>query len=69
LALLLGGLVGVLGNPTTSSHQPALKAVEEAGEKLGVFSSSRAAATVEEFEEAFSLMTQEGVGSFLCWQR
>jgi putative ABC transport system substrate-binding protein len=58
--------IGVLWNPTTPSHQPALQAVEAAGEKLGSRLVTVPLSRVEQFEDAFSLMAQERVGSFLC---
>ena len=35
-ALPSAARIGVLWNPTTPSHQPALKSIEAAGEKLRV---------------------------------
>jgi putative ABC transport system substrate-binding protein len=58
--------IGVLWNPTTPSHPLALKAVEAAGAKLGVQLVTVPLRKVEDFDEAFLLMTQERVGSFLC---
>jgi ABC-type uncharacterized transport system substrate-binding protein len=43
--------IGVLWNPTTPSHPPALKAVETAAKNLG-FNSSWPAVTVENFDAA-----------------
>ncbi len=57
--------IGVLWNPETPSHPPALKAVEAAGEKLGVQLLIVPARTVEEFDGAFSTMTREHVGGVL----
>jgi putative tryptophan/tyrosine transport system substrate-binding protein len=57
--------IGVLWNPTTPSHTPAVQAVKEAGEKLGVKLVLVPAQTVEDFEEAFATMTRERVGGFL----
>jgi len=57
--------VGVLWNPTTPSHIPAVQAVKEAGEKLGVKLVLVPAQTVEDFEGAFATMTREHVGGFL----
>jgi ABC-type uncharacterized transport system substrate-binding protein len=58
-------LIGVLWNPTTPSHPRALKAIEAAGEKLGVELRMVAAQTLEDFDGAFSTMTQEAVGALL----
>jgi putative ABC transport system substrate-binding protein len=57
--------IGVLWNPTTPSHIPAMKAVEDAGEKLGVKLVSVPAQTVEDFEGAFATMTRERAGGFV----
>jgi putative tryptophan/tyrosine transport system substrate-binding protein len=57
--------IGVLWNPTTPSHQPALKAVENAGEKLGVQLVVVPARTVDDLEAAFSTMSRERVAGIL----
>jgi putative tryptophan/tyrosine transport system substrate-binding protein len=57
--------IGILWNPTTPSHLPALKAIEVASERLGVQVRMVPAQTVEEFDSVFSTMTQDGVNSFL----
>lgn len=57
--------IGVLWNPTTPSHAPALKAVEAAGEKLGVQLVTVPVRTVEDFQGALSTMLREHVGGFL----
>jgi putative ABC transport system substrate-binding protein len=57
--------IGILWNPTTPSHRPAVQAVEIAGEKLGVQLLKVSARTVEEFDEAFATMMRERVGGFL----
>jgi putative ABC transport system substrate-binding protein len=57
--------IGVLWNPTTPSHQPALKSIEAAGEKLRVELRMVAARTLDDFEVAFSTMTRESVDAFL----
>jgi putative tryptophan/tyrosine transport system substrate-binding protein len=57
--------IGVLWNPTTPSHPPAVKAVAAAGEKLGVVLHMMPVRTVEDFEGIFATMTQERVGGFL----
>jgi putative ABC transport system substrate-binding protein len=51
--------IGVLWNPTTPSHERALKAIEAAGEKLGVELRMVPAQTLEDFEGAFSNMVGE----------
>jgi ABC-type uncharacterized transport system substrate-binding protein len=58
--------IGILWNPTTPSHSPALSAFQAAGEKLGIQLRLIPAATVEEFEEAFASMTRETVGGFVA---
>jgi putative tryptophan/tyrosine transport system substrate-binding protein len=57
--------IGILWNPTTPSHLPALKAIEPAGERLAVELRTVPARTLEELDSAFSKMTQEAVSSFL----
>jgi putative ABC transport system substrate-binding protein len=57
--------IGVLWNPTTPSHPPALNAIETGGEKLGVQLFMVPMATVEDFDMAFSTMTQERIDAFL----
>lgn len=57
--------IGVLWNPTTPSHRPAVKAVEAAGEKAGVQLLMLPAGTAADFDGAFSKMTRERVGGFL----
>ena len=57
--------IGVLWNPTTPSHQTALKSIQAAGEKLKVELRMVAARTVDDFEGAFSIMTRESVHAFL----
>jgi ABC-type uncharacterized transport system substrate-binding protein len=57
--------VGVLWNPTTPSHQPALKSIEAAADKLKLELRLVPAQTVEEFEAAFSTMKQWRVDAFL----
>src|SRR5262245_52232317 len=58
--------IGILWNPTTPSHSRALEAVEAAGEKLGLELREVPARSLEEFEPALAIMTQEGVGGFLA---
>jgi putative ABC transport system substrate-binding protein len=57
--------IGVLWNPTTPSHAPAMRAVEDAGEKLGVQLVLLPARTAEDFDGAFATMLREGAGGFL----
>ena len=58
--------IAVLWNPTTPSHPPAVKAVESAGNKLGIALYTLPVQSVEDFDGAFSVMTQERVGGFLA---
>ena len=57
--------IGILWNPTTPSHPPALKAVEAAGATLGVSLRMMPVATVEDFDGAFATMPRERLGGFL----
>jgi ABC-type uncharacterized transport system substrate-binding protein len=57
--------IGVLWNPTTPSHPPAVKAVEAGGEKLAVELLMLPAQTAEDLDAAFSTMTRERVDAFL----
>jgi putative ABC transport system substrate-binding protein len=57
--------IGILWNPTTPSHPRALKAIEAAGEKLGLELRMVPAQTLEDFDGAFSTMTQEAVSGLL----
>jgi putative ABC transport system substrate-binding protein len=57
--------IGVLWNPATPSHRPAMQAVEAAGEKLGVQLLVVPARTVEDLDGAFPTMTRERVNGFL----
>jgi putative ABC transport system substrate-binding protein len=50
--------IGVLWNPTTPSHVPALEAVKAAGEKVGVALHLVPARTVDDFQQAFGGMEQ-----------
>src|SRR5262249_43589420 len=54
--------IGILWNPTTPSHRPAVQAVEAAGEKLGVQLLMLPVRTVEDFDRAFLTMTRERAG-------
>lgn len=58
--------IAVLWNPTTPSHAPAVKAVEAAGQRLGLQLVMVPAQTVDDFDRAFALMTRERVGAFLA---
>ena len=57
--------IGVLWNPTTPSHPPAVHAVETAGEKLGVALHMVPMRTVDDFDAAFETMARERLGGFL----
>jgi putative tryptophan/tyrosine transport system substrate-binding protein len=57
--------VGVLWNPTTPSHKPALQVLEAAAEKGGVQLVSLPTRTAEDFDGAFSTMTRERLGGIL----
>jgi putative ABC transport system substrate-binding protein len=57
--------IGVLWNPATPSHIPALKSVEAGAEKLGVELRMVPARTDEDFDGAYATMTQAHVGGFL----
>ena len=57
--------IGVLWNPTTPSHLPALQAVEDASKKLGVNLVVVPARTIEEFDGALAKMGQERLEGFL----
>ena len=57
--------IGILWNPTTPSHPPALKAVEAAGATLEVSLVMLPVSTVEDFDGAFATMTREHLDGFL----
>jgi putative ABC transport system substrate-binding protein len=57
--------IGVLWNPTTPSHQTAVKAVDAASEKLGVQLVLAPAGTVADIQEAFAAMSRERVNGVL----
>lgn len=57
--------IAVLWNPGTPSHPPTLKAVEEAGRKLGVQLHPVSARAPGELESAFATMAREGVQAVL----
>jgi putative tryptophan/tyrosine transport system substrate-binding protein len=58
--------IGILWNPTTPSHPPALRAVKAAAERLSVQLVMLPVRTVEDFDGAFSMMARERVGGFLA---
>jgi putative tryptophan/tyrosine transport system substrate-binding protein len=58
--------VGILWNPTTPSHPPALRAVEAAATSLGVSLHMVPVTTMEDFDGAFSTMAQDRLDSFLA---
>jgi len=57
--------IGVVWNPTTPSHAPAVRAIEGAGEKLRVQLVLVDVQAAEDFEGAFATMVREGAGGFL----
>ena len=57
--------IGVLWNPTTPSHPTAVKAVEAAGQKLGIQLVFAPAGTISEIQEAFATMSQRRVNGVL----
>src|SRR5262249_45993248 len=57
--------VGVLWNPTTPSHTPALQWVNAAGEKLGLTLVSFPAITAEDLDVALQSMAREKVSGLL----
>jgi putative ABC transport system substrate-binding protein len=57
--------IGVLWNPATPSHPPALHAVEAAGQKLNVAVQRVPVAAADNFEAAFASMTRERVDGFV----
>ncbi len=56
---------GVVWNPTTPSHIPALRAVGSAGRTLGIELYEVPMRTIEESEQAFESMTRAQVAGFL----
>jgi putative ABC transport system substrate-binding protein len=64
-ALPQASRIGILWNPTTPSHPPALKAVEAAGAMLEVSLHMVPMSTVEDFDGAFATMTRERLDGFL----
>jgi ABC-type uncharacterized transport system substrate-binding protein len=57
--------LGVLWNPTTPSHTIAVKAVEAAGQRLGVQLHLVPLATVEDIDGAFASLMGQNVDGFL----
>jgi putative tryptophan/tyrosine transport system substrate-binding protein len=57
--------IGVLWNPTTPSHAPALKAIEAGAEKLGVKLRIVPARTRDDFPVAFAAMVDERADALL----
>jgi putative ABC transport system substrate-binding protein len=57
--------IGVLWNPTTPSHKPALHAIHEAAESLGLKLQPVPTRTVEDFDGAFAAMIAEDANAFL----
>jgi putative tryptophan/tyrosine transport system substrate-binding protein len=57
--------IAVLYNPTTPSHQLAMKAVQSAGEKLKVDLLTVPASTADDFAGAFSTMSEKRAAALL----
>jgi putative tryptophan/tyrosine transport system substrate-binding protein len=57
--------IGVLWNPTTPSHAPALKAIEAGAEKLGVKLRIVPARTRDDFPAAFAAMVDQRADALL----
>jgi len=57
--------IGVVWNPTTPSHAPALRAIEDASEKLRVRLLLLPAPSANDFDGAFAAMMQERADAFL----
>jgi putative tryptophan/tyrosine transport system substrate-binding protein len=57
--------IGVLWNPTTPSHTPAVRAVEDAAKKLGIRLVLVPGRVARDFDAAFGTMVQEGAAGFL----
>ncbi len=57
--------IGVMWNPTTPSHPPALKALKEVAPQLRVQLYMVEARVAEDFEGAFAAMSRERVGAVL----
>jgi putative ABC transport system substrate-binding protein len=58
--------IAVLWNPTTPSLPPAMKAVDAAGQRLGLRLIKVPAQASEEFDGAFALMAREGAEALLA---
>jgi len=58
--------IAVLWNPTTPSHAPAIQAVKDAGEKLGVALQMVPARTAEDFAGALASTVSERADAFLA---
>jgi putative tryptophan/tyrosine transport system substrate-binding protein len=56
---------GVVWNPTTPSHVPALRSVESAGKMLGIELDELPMRTIEDSEQVFESMTRAQVAGFL----
>ena len=56
---------GVVWNPTTPSHVPAVRSLESAGKTLGIELYEVPMRTIEESEQAFESMMQAQVAGFL----
>jgi putative ABC transport system substrate-binding protein len=57
--------IGVLWNPTTPSHEPALKAVHAAAEILGIRLHEAPTRRIEDYDDAVASMIAENVNSLL----
>jgi putative tryptophan/tyrosine transport system substrate-binding protein len=57
--------IGVLWNPTSPAHEPAMKVVEAAGQRLGAQLFKMPAGTAEDLERTISMMSRERVDCFL----
>jgi putative ABC transport system substrate-binding protein len=57
--------VAVIWDPSTPSHRPGLKAVEDTGQKLGLRIQPVAVRSATEYERAFSSIVQERAGGVL----
>jgi putative ABC transport system substrate-binding protein len=64
-ALPLATRFGVLWNPTTPSHRPALEALEAARRRLGIELVLVPVRIAQDFEGAFTKLTQERAEGFL----
>jgi putative ABC transport system substrate-binding protein len=58
--------IGILWNPETPSHKPAVKGVEVAGQALGMQMVLMPGRTADEFQTAISTFSQEKVAGFLA---